>query len=173
MTDKNSNEITAEEKAVYEVLDSLGIEYVVHYHEAFFSSDDADKEGYHQPGLNLKNMLVREKKRDEHYLVVIKDDDRLDFKKYKELTGWTSKMTFAPDEDLMKYLGVHPGSASVFGLINDKDKHVTVVLDEFVTGADMDEPISFHPNINTATLTMKVRDLYTFLDWAGNKVIKE
>lgn len=164
---------TEEEKKVYEVLDKLGIEYVVHYHEAFFSAEDAEKEGYHQPGLNLKNLLVREKKRDEHYLVIIKDDARLDFKKYKELTGWSSKMTFAGDDDLMKYLGVHPGSCSVFGLINDKDKHLVVVLDKFVTSADMEENISFHPNINTATVTMKVKDLYTFLDWAGNKVVKE
>lgn len=82
-------------------------------------------------------------------------------------------MTFAGDDDLMKYLGVHPGSCSVFGLINDKDKHLVVVLDKFVTSADMEENISFHPNINTATVTMKVKDLYTFLDWAGNKVVKE
>lgn len=167
-----SRNITEEEKSVYQVLNDLGIQYTVHYHEALFGQEDADKEGYHQPGLNLKNMLVREKKKDEHYLVLLKDDDRLDFKKFKPMTGWSSKMTFARDEDLMKYLGVHAGSCSIFGLINDKEKHVIVVLDDYITSADLDESISFHPNINTATLTMKVRDLYTFLEWTGNKVVK-
>ena len=167
------HETTEEEKRVYEVLEELGIEYQVHYHEALVGADDAEKEGYHQRGLNLKNLLVREKKREEHYLVIIKDDSRLDFKRYKELTGWSSKMTFAEDEDLFKYLGVHRGACSVFGLINDKDKHVTVVLDNYVTEASMDEDINFHPNVNTATVSIKVKDFYKFLDWTGNRVIRE
>lgn len=166
-----NHETTEAEKRVYRVLDDLGIQYVVNYHEAIFGHEDAEKFGYHQPGLNLKNLMVREKKKDEHYLVILKDDSRLDFKKYKELTGWSSKMTFAGDEDLVKYLGVHAGSCSVFGLINDEANHITVVLDDYITEAAPEEKISFHPNINTATLTMKVRDLYTFLEWSGNRVL--
>ncbi|NLD20477.1 MAG: prolyl-tRNA synthetase associated domain-containing protein [Clostridiales bacterium] len=173
MSDKLNHQITEEEKRVYEVLDDLGIRYTVCYHAPIFGHEDAEKEGYHQPGLNLKNMMVRERKKEEHYLVVIKDDARLDFKRYKELTGWSSKMTFASDDDLVKYLGVHAGSCSVFGLINDKGNHITVVLDKYVTSADPEEKINFHPNVNTATVTMKVKDFYKFLEWAGNPVIKE
>lgn len=173
MTGGVIHETTQEEKRVYQVLEDLGIEYTVYYHEPLFGYEDAEKEGYHQQGLNLKNLMVREKKREEHYLVVLKDDVRLDFKRYKELTGWSSKMTFAGDEDLVKYLGVHAGACSVFGLINDRDKHVTVVLDKYITGADPEEKINFHPNVNTATVAMKVKDLYKFLKWTGNLVILE
>ncbi|MDO4546137.1 MAG: YbaK/EbsC family protein [Bacillota bacterium] len=167
------HEMTEKEREVYRVLDDLDIEYTVCYHEPIFGHEDAMKAGYHQPGLNLKNMLVRERKKEEHYLVILQDEARLDFKRYKELTGWSSKMTFAGDEDLMKYLGVHAGACSVFGLMYDKDNHVTVVLDKYITSAGPEERINFHPNVNTATVGMKVKDFYKFLDWVGNPVIKE
>lgn len=168
----NAKEGKEREQAVYNVLDELNIKYSVKYHEPIFGEQDYDKECYHMPGLNLKNILIREKKKEEFYLVILKDDERLDFKKYKPFTGWSSKVTFAGDEDLVKYLGVHAGSCSVFGLINDVEHKVTVVIDDYVTRSDSEELINFHPNINTATLTMKVKDLFTFLDWTTNKVIR-
>lgn len=52
-------------------------------------------------------------------------------------------------EAAMKYLGLTPGSVSPFGLINDKEKHVHLFLDESLKTA---RRLSFHPNINTASL---------------------
>lgn len=65
----------------------------------------------------------------------------------------------------MKYLGLTPGSVSVFGLINDEENHVRVVLDEDLQKEDK---INFHPNINTETLTILYTDLIRFLEWTGN-----
>ena len=61
------------------------------------------------------------------------------------------KLSFASPERLMTHLGVKPGSVSPAGLINDRDHHVRVYLDRDLKNAAR---ISFHPNVNTATLTV-------------------
>jgi Ala-tRNA(Pro) deacylase len=66
---------------------------------------------------------------------------------------------------MMKYLGLMPGSVSIFGLINDLEKHVHVFLDKKLLTADR---ISFHPNINTASVVISFSDFEKFLKWKGN-----
>jgi Ala-tRNA(Pro) deacylase len=66
---------------------------------------------------------------------------------------------------MLKYLGVTPGSVTPFGLINDKENHVHIFLDENLKNS---ETISFHPNINTASLVIRFKDFLKYLDWTGN-----
>jgi Ala-tRNA(Pro) deacylase len=66
---------------------------------------------------------------------------------------------------MMRYLGVTPGSVSLFGLINDKDHHVHLFLDAKLKTA---RRISFHPNDNTASVVIPMDGFYRFLEWAGN-----
>ncbi len=162
-----------EKQKVYEILKELGIGYKVCRHAPLVGAEDSHVSGYHQPGLNVKNLLLRDKKTEEIYMVVLKDDARLDFKKYKEVVGWSKKTSFADEEDLKKYLGVSRGACSVFSLINDREKKVRVVISEYITKAAEDEEISFHPNDNTATVTISVKDMKRFLIWTGNNVIFE
>jgi Ala-tRNA(Pro) deacylase len=75
------------------------------------------------------------------------------------------KLTFASPKRMMKYLGTEPGSVSLFGLINDEEDHVHLFIDENLKQADK---ISFHPNINTASLVISVEDMMKFLEWSGN-----
>jgi Ala-tRNA(Pro) deacylase len=66
---------------------------------------------------------------------------------------------------MMTHLGVTPGSVSPFGLINDRDRHVKVFIDRDLKGA---RRVSFHPNMNTATLTLALSDFERFLAACGN-----
>jgi Ala-tRNA(Pro) deacylase len=75
------------------------------------------------------------------------------------------KLSFASPERLMKYLGVTPGSVSLFGLINDTTDHVYLFLDEKLRNADH---LSFHPNDNTASLVITGEGFHRFLAWSGN-----
>ena len=77
------------------------------------------------------------------------------------------KLSFASPERLMTHLGLAPGSVSPFGLINDRDHAVRVVLDRDLKAATR---VSFHPNINTATYVMSVTDFARFLEACGNPV---
>ena len=52
-----------------------------------------------------------------------------------------------------------------FGLINDTARHVYLFIDANLKKA---ERLSFHPNINTATIVISFKDFIRFLDWTGN-----
>jgi Ala-tRNA(Pro) deacylase len=67
----------------------------------------------------------------------------------------------------MTHLGVTPGSVSPFGLIHDRDRAVRVAIDRDLKAADR---VSFHPNINTVTLTLARMDFEKFLADCGNTV---
>jgi Ala-tRNA(Pro) deacylase len=67
----------------------------------------------------------------------------------------------------MRYLGLETGAVSAFGLINDKENHVKVVIDEDLKKA---AAVNFHPNVNTATAGISFPDFERFLAWCGNTV---
>jgi Ala-tRNA(Pro) deacylase len=82
-----------------------------------------------------------------------------------ELLLKQGKLSFASEKRMLKYLGILPGSVSPFGLINDLENHVTVFIDESLLSH---EKISFHPNLNTATIAISTKDFIKFLDFSGN-----
>jgi len=75
------------------------------------------------------------------------------------------KLSFASPKRMQKYLGLTPGSVSPFGLINDKENHVHVFLDENLKKS---KTISFHPNINTASIVISYTDFERYLNSLGN-----
>ncbi|MCQ4635352.1 prolyl-tRNA synthetase associated domain-containing protein [Anaerovorax odorimutans] len=158
---------------VYQALDELKISYQVHEHEAFFTVAEADEKGYALPGLNLKNLFIKHKKGPERWLVILEDHCRLDFKALGKLTGWGNKAAFAGDEELMRCLGLTPGSVGPFGLLNDREHQVIVVLGKAVCDAEEGTLVNFHPNDNTATLSLTKKDFLKFLRHMGNPVIFE
>ena len=66
---------------------------------------------------------------------------------------------------MMKYLGVKPGSVSLFTLINDVNHEVTLFVDKELRNA---EKVSFHPNDNTASLVISNADMMKFIQHIGN-----
>jgi len=161
------------EQRVYDVLHELNIPYTKAVHEACFTVDQAKEHGLNLPGINVKNLVILDRKTGNHFMVILQDERRLDFKHFAKVTGWSNKATFASDSDIFNYLGVHIGSCSVFGIINDKKNHIIVVLEEAIAHASPDAVINFHPNVNTATVSITIRDLFRFLKWAGNRMILE
>jgi Ala-tRNA(Pro) deacylase len=75
------------------------------------------------------------------------------------------KLSFASATRMATYLDVLAGSVSIFGIINDKDKHVYIFIDEDLKKS---EYISFHPNDNTATIVISFNDFMKFLNESGN-----
>lgn len=61
------------------------------------------------------------------------------------------EISFANSESLKEKLGIATGAVSPFGLLNDKDQEV----ESYVTGEVFNaNTVSFHPNVNTATLEL-------------------
>ena len=154
------------ETRVYEVLDELGISYARHEHPPVFTVEEAEKHWTQITGAHCKNLFLRNKKGNRHYLVILEASKVADLKSLNKLLG-EDRLSFASAERLMKFLGLETGAVSAFGLINDTENHVQVVIDEDLKQA---AAVNFHPNVNTATIGVSFPDFEKFLAWCGNPV---
>lgn len=151
---------------VYAALDRLGIRYERHEHPAVFNAEDASRFWDPIPGTQCKNLFLRNKKGDRHYLVVLEISKRADLKDLVKLVS-DDRLSFASPERLMAKMGLTPGSVSPFGLMNDVDGSVRVLIDADLKGSDR---LIFHPNINTASVVLSWADLERFLATRPNIV---
>jgi Ala-tRNA(Pro) deacylase len=151
---------------VYAALDALGVRYERHEHPAVFHAEDAAKFWNPIAGVQCKNLFLRNKKGDRHYLVIVEISKRVDLKDLVKIVG-DDRLSFGSPERLMQELGLTPGSVSPFGLINDTDGSVRVLIDRDLRGA---AALIFHPNINTASVVISWDDLERFLATRRNVV---
>jgi Ala-tRNA(Pro) deacylase len=155
------------EQKVYEVLEQLGIEYRVKEHPPVYTVEEAEEYWKDVPGTHCKNLFLRDQKGKRHYLVILEHSKKADMNRLADQIG-DGKLSFASEKRLEKYLGLTTGAVSPFGLINDAGKEVKVILDRDLKGA---EQVNFHPNVNTATVTVSFRDFERFLEWCRNDVM--
>ncbi len=142
------------------------IEYKLHYHPAVFTVEEAKKHCSFIPGLHCKNLFLKEKTGDKRFfLITLPSDTKLEFRKLEVLLS-SSKLTFAKEEELKKYLGLSTGAVSALGLINDTENKVIFVVDREVWDADF---VSFHPNINTETLEFKQEFFHKIIQETENQ----
>lgn len=154
------------ENRVYTVLRNLKIPYEVHRHPPVFTVEEAEEHWSGVKGTHCKNLFVRNKKGNRHYLVILESSKKADLKELNRQLG-EDRLSFASPDRMKRYLGLEPGSVSPFGLIFDAGKEVQVLLDEDLMKADW---VSFHPNVNTATLTLGFKDFERYLKWCGNSL---
>ncbi|MDQ3812108.1 MAG: prolyl-tRNA synthetase associated domain-containing protein [Chloroflexota bacterium] len=151
---------------VYARLDALGIPYTVYTHPPVFTADEAALYWKDIPAEPVKNLFLRNKKGDRHYLVVVGIRKQADLRHLVNLIG-DDRLSFGSPERLMKYLGVAPGSVSPLGLIHDTARAVRVIVDADLRNAGH---LIFHPNDNTASLAISGADFVRFLEQQGNLV---
>jgi Ala-tRNA(Pro) deacylase len=154
------------EARVYEVLKTLGIPYTRHEHPPVFTVEQAEQYWTNIEGVHCKNLFLRNKKGNRHYLLIAETSKAVDLRRLNEKLG-EDRLSFGSPERLMRLLALEPGSVSPFGLINDRQKEVIVVLDEDLKKAGR---VNFHPNVNTATVGLSLQDFEKFLAWTGNTV---
>jgi len=154
------------ERAVLDRLASLGIAYERFEHPPVPTVEEAAQHWAGIDAAHCKNLFLRNQKGNRHYLVVMAYTKRADLRAVANQIG-DGKLSFASPERLMTHLGVTPGSVSPAGLINDREHHVRVFLDRELKNAAR---ISFHPNVNTATLTVALADFQRLLADCGNAI---
>lgn len=102
-----------------------------------------------------KNLLLCNRQETRFYLLMLPGDKVFKTKDLSAQIG-SSRLSFAKEEYMEQYLDITPGSLSVLGLMNDKDRMVRLLIDEDVlTG----EYIGCHPCINTSSLRLRTKDL--------------
>jgi len=149
---------------LYIILQELGIMFEYHEHPPLATIEEAKIHWKDYNSGRCKNIFFRNHKGDRHYLVILEHLRQLDIHDLEKRLR-QGKLSFASDQRLKKYLGVEPGSVSPFGLINDKEHHVHLFIDEKLKDSVR---LAFHPNKNTASLVISKSDFLKFLDHAGN-----
>ncbi len=144
-------------------LAALGIPYQNHEHAAVFTVDEAKALRGELHGGHIKNLFLRNKK-EEMWLVVVEEDKRVDLKALGERLN-AGKLSFGSPDRLRRYLGVLPGAVTPFGIINDTDRKVKVVLDRDLLDKD---PVNCHPLVNTMTTAIPPQGLLKFLEAEGH-----
>jgi Ala-tRNA(Pro) deacylase len=157
---------TPAEQEVHDVLAALGIPFTRFTHPPVFTVEEAERYWADIPATHCKNLFLRNAKGSRHYLVVLGHSKKADLRALSAHLG-DAKLSFASPDRLMRFLQLTPGAVSPFGLIHDSARDVVVVLDSELPGTDR---IGFHPNVNTATITLPTRDFLRFLESRGNVV---
>ena len=155
-----------EEEAVVARLRELGIAFTRYEHPPVATVDEAERHWAGIDATHCKNLFLRNQKGTGHYLVILEAAKQANLRAVADQVG-DGKLSFASPERLMTHLGLTPGSVSPFGLIHDRQHAVRVVIDRDLKSAAR---VAFHPNINTATLTIAYSDFQRFLDASGNTV---
>ena len=149
-----------------ERLKALGIQYELDEHEAVFTIEAIISLSLNKKGMMPVNLFLRDYKGKRHFLVIHDGAKHTDLTTLRNQIGCT-RLSFGSEERLMKHLGLTPGSVSPFGLINNVNHDVEIVIDESIRGR---EKLGFHPNINTATVWISYDDLMKFVKDCGNPV---
>lgn len=161
------------ELRVYELLDSIGVEYDRLDHEAAmtmevcaeinaafgrmtleeFNAEDNIERTKH--AIICKNLFLCNRQRTKFYLLMIPGDKKFLTKNLSAQIN-SARLSFAGEEDMLRYLDITPGSVSVLGLMNDSENSVQLLIDSDVLQS---EYVGCHPCINTSSLRMKTKDL--------------
>lgn len=149
---------------LFSFLDGLGIKHSTTQHAPVFTVAESESLRDLIPGGHTKNLFVKDKK-DQYFVLTVEENAAVDLKTVHKTIGAASKVSFGKPEKMLEYLGVIPGSVTVFGAINDTGQHVTFVLDSELMKHDL---INGHPLSNDATTTIGRDDLVRFLEATGH-----
>lgn len=147
---------------IYALLDEHQIAYEVFEHPAVYTVEQADALNLPYPEAGAKNLFLRDDKKQNYYLLTVRETVTVDFKKLRWQLG-SRRLTLASEEDLWDILHLTKGSVTPFGLLNEAQHRVHFLLDSSFRG----EKIGVHPNENTATVYLQTDDLLSLLAQHG------
>ena len=144
-----------QELACYDLLDQLGIPYDRVDHDPADTIEDCVAIEEYLGAPICKNLVLCNRQKTAFYL--LRMDGQKPFRT-KELSAriGSSRLSFAPAEEMERLLGVTPGSATILALMNDRDHQVRLILDKSVAEAEF---FGCHPCINTSTLRLSMREM--------------
>ncbi|KAL8604353.1 hypothetical protein ACOMHN_028116 [Nucella lapillus] len=161
-------------------------------HDEVFTVDQALPLITSLDGIFAKNLFLNDKKKN-FWLYCARHDVETKLNDLAKQVGAPGGFRFASEENLTKLLGLKQGSVTVFGLINDPEHKVKLILDRTLWedgggeapkgeaaegegdgGAGKgggEKSLLFHPLVNTATTAISVQGLKAFLAFTGHKPV--
>lgn len=151
---------------IYEVLNALNIKYEEIEHKAVYTVQEALDEDIPNKinGIECKNLFVKSKRK--YYLIFLTAEKRADLKAIANTVG-EKQLHFASEEELKEILDLNIGSVTPLGIINDTKNLVTVLIDKDLEN----NKVLVHPNINTKTLALDIKNLKKIIEFLNHKYI--
>ncbi len=140
---------------VYDLLDTLGIDYQRIDHEAAMTMEACAAIDQVLDATICKNLLLCNRQCTTFYLLLIPGNKIFKTSVLSRQIG-SSRLSFAGAEYMEKFLDITPGSLSILGLMNDHEHQVQLLIDEDVLSGEF---IGCHPCINTSSLRLRTADL--------------
>lgn len=142
---------------LYDIFRKLDIEFEEIEHEPVLTVEQAPAIKSKIEGTGCKNLFLTDKK-GNYVLVILEENKRTDIKQIEKLVG-TSHLSFAKTIELQNILQLEKGSVTPFGILNDVDNKVVLVIDINLK----DKKLLFHPNTNTKTISITYDNLIKFI----------
>lgn len=143
---------------VLALLRSKGIGFEEAHHPPVFTIEEMLEQDLPHPESIAKNLFLRDDKKRRYYLVVAREEQRVDLKALRNVIG-SRPLSMASEDDLMARLGLTRGSVTPFGILNNPDRSVDLVIDSSFRGGVM----GIHPNDNTCTVWVGTEDLVSIV----------
>ena len=148
-------------------LAALGIRYEAHEHAAVFTVAESRLLDRGFPGEHTKNLFLKDAG-GAFWLVTVPAEARVDLKALPEAIG-SKRVSFAKADDMVRLLGIEPGSVTPLAMINAAPGSVIAVLDGGLAQAAR---INVHPLRNTGTLEIAGRDVLRLLGhWSHRPLV--
>lgn len=145
----------AREVACYDLLDSLGIPYDRVDHDTANTVADCVAVEEYLGAPICKNLFLCNRQKTKFYLLLMEGEKPFRTKELSKQIG-SARLSFGSPADMEAYLGVTPGSATILGLMNDREHKVQLILDRSVAEEDR---FGCHPCINTSTLNLSMKEI--------------
>ena len=139
----------------YDLLDSLGIEYQRIDHEPAMTMEACEEIDRTLDAVICKNLLLCNRQKTRFFLLMLPGDKHFKTSVLSKEIG-SSRLSFASAEDMEALLDITPGSVSVLGLLNDRERRVHLLVDAALL---QDEWLGCHPCRNTSTLRIAMHDV--------------
>jgi Ala-tRNA(Pro) deacylase len=149
---------------LFAFLDRLGIRHATVRHPPLFTVEESRSLRGQIAGGHTKNLFLKDK-RGALFLVTTLENAAIELKSLHRQLGASGRFSFGSAEQMLETLGVEPGSVTPFGVLNDTQGRVAVVLDAAMMAH---ETLNFHPLANTMTTSIGHDDLVRFLAATGH-----
>lgn len=146
----------AQELRSYELLDSLGIEYWRTDHKPADTMEVCLERAAVLNTRICKNLFLCNRQETVFYLLCMPADKQFKTSVVSRQLG-VARLHFANETYMESLLGLHPGSVSILGLMNDSENKVRLLIDKDIL---LQEYFACHPCINTASLKFKSAVLF-------------
>ena len=152
---KNNDGRLDREIKVYDLLDSLEIEYERTDHEAADNMEACNEIDKILGTIICKNLFLCNRQKTDFYLLMMPGDKPFKTKDLTKQIG-CSRLSFADSSFMEEFLNITPGAVSIMGLMNDTENRVQLLIDKPVVES---ETLGCHPCVNTSSLKMKTKDV--------------